>query len=80
MKKSYTMHMSIDVRGVLNWKAKDLCNLFRNTDGSKPAYQDVKNYLYDKLQDGYDFIPFGKECDNFDPKQGCLGHNEEVLP
>ena len=67
--------MCIDVRGVLNWKPSSMLkNLFENKDGSKPSLAEVKEFLYDKLAQGYEVIPNGKECDNFDKKRGCLGH------
>lgn len=72
-------HMCIDVRGVLNWKSNKLTKLFVNDDGSKATIHEVRNYLYDKLKEGFEVIPLGNECDNFDKVKGCLGHpvNEE---
>lgn len=74
MKTKY-YHMCIDVRGVLNWKSKDLARLFINPEtGKKLTAQQAKDYLYDKLRDGYDVIPYGCECDGFDKINGCPGH------
>ena len=67
-------HMCIDVRGVLNWKAKVRQSLFR-VDGKKPTDAEVKEFLYDKLKEGYEVIPFnGVECEGFDKINGCQGH------
>ena len=67
-------HMTIDIRGVLGWKDKKMTtNLFR-VNGKKPTYEQVKEYLYDKLSEGYEVLPFGQECEGFDKVKGCPGH------
>lgn len=68
-------HMCIDIRGVLGWKDKDLKRLFRNTETGKPlTATEAKEYLYQKLKDGYDVLPMGDECEGFSKINGCPGH------
>ena len=74
--KTYHMHLSI--RGALNWdkreQAKALKWMFK--EGGEP-FQDIhelRDALLNELAKGSEVIPFGKECDNFDWKEGCLGH------
>ncbi len=75
MKTTKTYHMVIDVRGVLNWKAKEIARLFTDAEtGKRLTAQQAKDYLYDKLKEGYEVIPFGKECEGFDKVKGCPGH------
>jgi len=69
------MHMCISIRGVLNWKGKRLLKLFTNDDGTKATMDEIKEYLYNKLSEGYEVLPMSAECDNFDKKTGCRGHN-----
>ena len=71
----YKHHMVISIRGVLGWKGKKALLLFLNDDGSKPTLDEVRNYLYNKLKEGYEVLPFsGIECEGFDKINGCPGH------
>lgn len=65
-----TRHMCIDVRGVLRWKDRDLKKLFTGGNATE-----IREHLMDKLADGWEVIPFGKECEGFDRKTGCPGHH-----
>lgn len=69
-----TIHMSISVRGVLQWPKSQLKGMFRHENGKLLTPDEAREYLMDQLADGYECIPFGTECDNFDKKEGCLGH------
>ena len=75
-------HMCIDVRGVLEWKSKkNVIALFRR-NGKKLSYEEIRNYLYDKLSDGWRVLPMNPEnpCEGFDKVEGCPGHeiSEEI--
>jgi hypothetical protein len=72
------VHMGIDVRGVLGWPDKRLVKLFSNDDGTKANAADVRNFLFDKLKEGYEVIPINDECDNWDKEHGCKGHKKEA--
>lgn len=68
-------HVCIDIRGVLNWKDKDLKKLFIDSETGKQAQaHEIRNFLYDKLQEGYEVLPIGDECEGFDKIKGCPGH------
>ena len=44
-------HMSICIRGVLNWKPNKLQLLFEGDKGEKLSVDEIKKYLYDKISD-----------------------------
>jgi hypothetical protein len=69
-------HFCLDVKGALkNWKTKDFRNMFKRKDGSLMRPDEARAALIDELAKGNEFIPMS-ECDNFDFKQGCLGHDD----
>ena len=69
-----SFHMALDVKGALtNWKMNDFRGMFKTDDGRTMSPREAKQALLDALSDGHLFIPIG-DCDNFDPKKGCLGH------
>jgi hypothetical protein len=72
-------HLVFDVRGLLSWKDSKLKNVFVDEKGKKLTAQQAREYLYDKLAEGYEVIPFGDECEGFDKKKGCPGHVKEVV-
>jgi len=73
------VHMCMSVRGALNW---DKATLKRNARGMSDPYgnpmtpDQVRNALMDELAQGHEVIPLG-ECDNFDFKTGCKGHEDK---
>lgn len=71
---SRRVHMSLSVRGVLtNWTPKMLKNLLRHDDGRTMTAAEAKAALLDELAKGHEMLPYGN-CDNFDFKTGCQGH------
>lgn len=78
MKTYKTHHMGICVQGVLEWPKRDfkrIARMFLNDDGSRATEQEVRNFLYDKLRQGYETIPMsGVECEGWCKKNGCTGH------
>lgn len=71
-------HMSLDIKGALsNWKDRQFRGVFKHDDGRSMTPAEAKAELLDRLSHGELFIPCGPRCDNFDPKQGCLGHKEK---
>jgi hypothetical protein len=71
-------HLSQSVKGALrNWKAKDWKNnaKFFSIDGKRVSADALKDAFLTMLQEGIEAISVG-DCDNFDPKKGCLGHAE----
>lgn len=72
--------MSQSVSGTLrNWTKQDWerATTFMFKDGGG-AYtpEELKAEFLDLQSKGVELIPVGK-CDNFDSKNGCLGHEEE---
>ncbi len=68
--------MSLCVRGALNWNKKLLNKLFKDEKGKFVSANEAKDHLMDLLSEGYEMIPIGKECDQFDKKKGCKGHRK----
>ena len=70
-----TMHLSLDITGGIK-NAKMLAGNI-SVDGKtlKTAAQ-VREYLQGQLALGRRVLPCG-DCDNFDYKKGCLGHEIE---
>jgi hypothetical protein len=66
------------VRGALNWPRRDAKRMLRavtKSDGTK--FRDVdelRNALMDELSQGHEVIPMSDECEGFDYKTGCPGH------
>jgi len=78
--------MCQSIRGpLLNWTWNEW-NLARKwikkSDGTKYlTVHELKSAFLDELANGHEVIPLGDECDNFDYKTGCKGHEKkEVLP
>jgi len=61
-----------------NWSGKqwnDACDWITRDDGTKFSNGEELEFHFRQMADqGIKVIPVGKECDNFDPKKGCLGH------
>jgi len=73
-----TFHLCTCVRGVLNWSDKELLKMYKGciTTAEGKVLQtvaEIRNAFYDELTKGHEVIPM-TECDNFDFKKGCQGH------
>ena len=73
---SRVIHVSLDIRGALNWENKDLRGMFKHEDGRPMSAREVKRVLIDQIAAGRKFLPVGPACDNFDYQSGCPGHQE----
>ena len=73
------IHMRASVRGMLNWDRRTTQRNLRSitkTDGSRyRGVEEFRDALMDMLANGVEFVPMG-ECDGFDPKTGCPGHEQ----
>ena len=70
------IHICMNVRGALAQKDSELRAWVGNIehDGVKcRSVNEVRQFLLDALAEGYEYIG-PPECDNFDPKKGCMGH------
>lgn len=77
-----TTHMSLSVTGALRQSDEDLKPWCENisVDGKKlHTVSEIRDFLVERLSEGFECIPMC-ECDNFDPKRGCLGHDIDELP
>lgn len=71
-------HISMSVRGALrNWTKKSYHGYLNDKEtGRELSFEEAKEALMAELANGVEAIPL-MECDNFDPKKGCLGHEEK---
>jgi hypothetical protein len=49
---------------------------FKNDAPGYHTHEEATDYLNERLSQGFKFIT-NRECDNFDPELGCLGHIKE---
>lgn len=70
-----TIHMCISVRGVLRWPKRQLRGLFVDENGRKTSADESRELLLDHLSQGHEVLPMGVECEGFDYKRGCPGHD-----
>ena len=75
MSKLY--HMCVDVRGLLRHSDREMRRDLKwiKKDGGEPfaSVHELRNELFNELAKGHEVIKMG-ECDNFDWKEGCQGH------
>lgn len=70
------LHMSISIEGLLSMsdaKMKRMLNNVKDENGNQPTLEEFRKYLRHELSIGRRLLPV-PECDNFDPVNGCLGH------
>ena len=75
-------HLCLSVRGALNWSKAEMKRMASSitVDGKQLKTADeVRNFLLDELAQGHEVLPFG-DCDNFDWKTGCKGHELSEPP
>ena len=78
---SKIIHVSLSVRGALNWSKAEMKRMAPSikVDGKQLRTADeVRDFLLDELSEGHEVLPFGN-CDNFDWKTGCKGHEDTEL-
>jgi hypothetical protein len=71
--------MCQSVKGALaNWSGQqwqEATDWITHTDGTKFTSGEALEFHFQQLLDeGNEVIPFGTDCDNFDPVHGCRGH------
>lgn len=75
---SRTFHVCLSVRGALNWGRREQKRMLKSItkdDGTRYAtVEELRSAFMDELVNGNEVLPMSKDCDNFDPKKGCLGH------
>ena len=69
-------HLCLPVRAALRWNKNQLDGILTTDDGRPMTIDEVFNTLCDELSKGHEVLPIG-DCDNFDWKKGCMGHEED---
>lgn len=71
-------HMRMDIAGALrNWSDSQAKGCYQHDDGTPMSPRVAKADLENRLALGHRFLPCG-DCDNFDPENGCMGHEDEA--
>jgi hypothetical protein len=64
---------------MLNWdrrETKRTLTSIRKNDGTPYAsVEELHSALMDELANGYEVLPLSDDCDSFDFKTGCPGHD-----
>jgi hypothetical protein len=71
-----TLHVSVDVRGLLHRNNRELRRYLSIPIGGRTlttAYT-FRDALIDQLAKGREVLPVGDACEGFDYKRGCPGH------
>ncbi len=72
-------HMCLSVEGALRWTPNNNKKSFANDDDGRPmTNKEFRAYLMKAAFEGKEVLPMG-DCDNFDDKKGCLGHDIVLL-
>jgi hypothetical protein len=71
-----TIHMCVDIEGVMRWPDKDLARMFSD-DGIRRSGKYVRDWLKLQLAQGKRVLPMGKPCEGFSYTDGCPGHPDE---
>ena len=66
----------MSVRGALRKPDKEIKGILLHNDGRPMSASEVRETLFDELSKGHEKIPIG-DCDNFDYKNGCQGHEQK---
>ncbi len=72
------IHISTSIDGLLSLRDSELKRMLQSVqdeNGYHPTLEEFKKYLNEEKEKGHRLLP-SPECDNFDPVEGCLGHND----
>lgn len=76
---SRTFHLCLGISGALRMSKKEFRRVFDGSvtrnDGSRMHLEDFRQYLLDEQAKGHKVVPMC-DCDNFDHKTGCKGHEQ----
>lgn len=75
-KSSRTVHMCVNIEGVLRWPDSKLRNLFMDDNGFRRPGREVRDWLRLQLAHGKRVLPIGKPCEGWSYQTGCPGHTE----
>lgn len=71
--KMRSFHLRADIKGLLKRGDKALEGMLQADNGRELSPKEARHELLNMLGDGHVYIKCGV-CDNWDPGQGCLGH------
>lgn len=74
------IHMCQSIRGpLMNWPISKWVNATKyiTKTGGEPYrdWRELKDAFLDELAQGHEVIPISKDCEGFDFKTGCPGHD-----
>lgn len=72
-----TIHMCIDVRGLLLKSDRHLEGWLSDDAGNLLSPRDARLALMGELLKGHEVIPASGACEGFDYKTGCPGHEKD---
>lgn len=73
---SKTIHMRASIKGMLMRSDRELAGVLQDDAGRALRPAEARRMLLDELEQGHLYIKCGP-CDNWDPREGCLGHAEK---
>ena len=69
-------HLCVSVRGALRKPLSQLKGMMIDDKGRSLSGAEVRDALMEELAQGHEKISIG-DCDNFDYKKGCQGHEQK---
>lgn len=72
-------HLSTSIEGLLelsDYRLRRMLECVTDEEGKHPKLGEFKKWLRNEKAIGHKLIP-SPECDNFDPVNGCLGHEDK---
>lgn len=69
-------HLSLNIDGAIR-NAKMLKGCITVDGRVLNTVGEIRDFLHEQKRMGREFLPYG-DCDNFDYKKGCLGHQVEA--
>jgi len=73
-----SVHTSVDLKGLLTWKDKDLrrwLSSFVFENGPASDVQTLRGKLLELVMEGTLFLPVGEPCEGWTDASGCPGHD-----
>lgn len=67
-------HLSVNIEGLLEQYRKKSMRGLLTTDGKKLSDAQAREFCYQCLREGMRVLPIG-DCEDFDPIEGCPGHD-----
>lgn len=72
---SKTTHLRASIKGLLMRSNRELRGILQDDSGRSLTGMEARRLLMDELEQGHLYVKCGP-CNNWDPRQGCLGHED----